>query len=236
MMKRWIAAFVLVPVLLIMVGCGTGQNDNQMPAAPAPSAINDDVKGPVPDVSGEATEKNHAAKDIAETPASGKASDADTVDSAADEAAGAEASTVNGEADPAAGTKDRETAEAEASDTFRLYLTRDWGAEVLESHNVTIKPDYNLLNYMKEEWQLDTGFGNGFVTGINGLKSAKDDGNRYDWFFYINGELSPVGAGQVKPGDGDVICWDYHMWLTSSGVIENDYIFPAKERSFNRAP
>ncbi|NLO03399.1 MAG: DUF4430 domain-containing protein [Bacteroidales bacterium] len=227
-MKRWIAAFVLTLILFVMSGCGNGQTGNQMPAAPTPSSITHDINGPASGISGEAGEKTKTALLEAEIPASEEESDVGTVNLAHDEVSGAVASTVNEEEGPAAGTTDKESIEAEEGDTFRLCLTRDWGTEVLDSRNVIIKPDYNLLNYMKEEWQLDTGFGSEFVAGINGLQSAKDEGNRYDWFFYVNGELSPVGAGQVKPESGDVIYWDYHMWSNSSGLIEDEASFPPK--------
>ena len=232
MMKRWIAAFVLTLILFVMSGCGNGQTGNQMPAAPTPSSITHDINGSAPGISGEATKKAKEAQQVAEKPALGGESNTGTVYPDSEEVSGAIASIVNEEADSAVSITDKESAEAEAGDTFRLCLTRDWGTEVLDSRNVIIKPDYNLLNYMKKEWQLDTGYGSGFITGINGLQSAKDEGNRYDWFFYVNSELSLVGAGQVKPRSGDVIYWDYHMWSNSSGIIGDDGSFPPKEKDF----
>ncbi len=114
-------------------------------------------------------------------------------------------------------------------DTFQLNLTRDFGGEVLDSRSVEIKSDYSLLEYMQEEWQVTTGFGGGFIKDINGLKSAANSGDRYDWFYYVNGEVSPVGAGQVKPHAGDVIYWDYHLWTSGSGSVEANESFPPGE-------
>lgn len=117
----------------------------------------------------------------------------------------------------------------DSKNTFALHLTRDFGGEVLDSRSVEIKSDYSLLEYMQEEWQVTTGFGGGFIKDINGLKSAANSGDRYDWFFYVNGEVSPVGAGQVKPDAGDVIYWDYHLWSSGSGPVEANKSFPPVE-------
>lgn len=115
---------------------------------------------------------------------------------------------------------------SDIKNTFALHLTRDFGGEVLDSRQIEIKSGYSLLKYTEEEWQLTTSYGGGFVKGINGLESATNSGDRYDWFYYVNGEVSPVGAGQIKPDAGDVIYWDYHLWSSRSGPVEVTGSFP----------
>lgn len=117
---------------------------------------------------------------------------------------------------------------SETTDTFTLLLTRDWGAEVLDTEMVRIEPEHNLLEYMQEEWQVTTGSGGGFIKGINGLESVSKSGDSYDWFFYVNGETAQKGAEEVEPKAGDTIYWDYHQWASSSGYIEDPDGFPPK--------
>ncbi len=117
---------------------------------------------------------------------------------------------------------------SKTDETFTLLLTRDWGGEVLDTQNVKIEPEHDLLEYMQEEWQVTTGSGGGFIKGINGLESVSISGDSYDWFFYVNGEAAQTGAEQVEPKAGDTIYWDYHQWSSSSGYIEDPDGFPSK--------
>lgn len=100
---------------------------------------------------------------------------------------------------------------------FQLIVTQNFGTDKLDSRQVAIKADLNLLEYMQHELQVDTHYGGGFIGEINGLKSTNKSGNRYDWFFYVNGIGSPVGAAQIKPRAGDIIWWDYHSWGSGAG-------------------
>ena len=43
-------------------------------------------------------------------------------------------------------------------------------------------------------------------------------GHSYDWFFYVNGYWSPVGAGEAQVHPGDRIWWDYHDWTEAEHV------------------
>lgn len=115
-------------------------------------------------------------------------------------------------------------------DTFLLHMTRDLGEELLETLTVGIKPGHSLMDYMQEEWQVKTGFGGGFVKGINGLESASISGGRFDWFFYVNNEVSPVGAEQYEPKAGDIIYWDYHQWSAAGNMEDPERFPPVKDR------
>jgi len=46
---------------------------------------------------------------------------------------------------------------------------------------------------------------NGFVQSINGYQ-ASEEGQEY-WAFYLNGQLSQIGANQYITKDGDEIVW-----------------------------
>jgi hypothetical protein len=61
---------------------------------------------------------------------------------------------------------------------------------------------------------IETKFGGGFVQSIDDIEGASG-GRRSDWFFFVNGIESSVGAAQYKPGDGDRIWWDYRDWTSA---------------------
>ena len=56
-----------------------------------------------------------------------------------------------------------------------------------------------------------------FVDGINGLisKGTGLTGERLDWFYFVNGIFSDVGALDYFPEPGDVVWWDYRPWKMS---------------------
>jgi len=114
-------------------------------------------------------------------------------------------------------SREAEPGTAASENSFLLYLSRDFGRENLDSCQVGIISSGSLLDYMKEEWQISTGYGGGFVQGINGLTSSNSAGIRSDWFFYINGIGSPAGADQITPSPGSIVWWDYHDWNSGPG-------------------
>jgi hypothetical protein len=57
--------------------------------------------------------------------------------------------------------------------------------------------------------EVETAYGGGFVKGINGV-SSKASGQ--DWFIYVNGVQTNVGAADYTLSDGDVERWDFHSW------------------------
>jgi hypothetical protein len=124
-----------------------------------------------------------------------------------------------------------EPATASSENSFHLHLSQDFGREKLDSRQVKVS-DNNLLDYMREEWQVKTGYGGGFVQAIIGLESAYSSGIRYDWFFYVNGVGSPMGANKINPSPGHIIWWDYHFWSTGPGqsAVIGCYPQPFKNR------
>ena len=75
-----------------------------------------------------------------------------------------------------------------------------------------------MLSVLDQSVEVETRFGGGFVQSIDGLSGGSDDGRRSDWFFYVNGIESPVGAAEYAPGDGDRVWWDYRDWSTAMRV------------------
>lgn len=100
-----------------------------------------------------------------------------------------------------------------------LRVTRDFGAEpVLASLSDEIAESDTVMRVLDRNAELSTRFGGGFVAAIDGVSEAVEDGRRYDWFFYVNGVESPVGAADYPLHGGEVIWWDYRDWSGASRV------------------
>ncbi len=59
---------------------------------------------------------------------------------------------------------------------------------------------------------VKTDYGGGFVSAIEGVGAGVSGGLHSDWFYYVNGVLSGVGAGQYLVRSGDSVWWDFHEW------------------------
>lgn len=102
-----------------------------------------------------------------------------------------------------------EAAEGEAT----LTVTRDYGAEeVVEATIEGPAPADTVIRVLDREAEITTRYGGGFVQSIEGIAGGTDGGRSRDWFFYVNGVESPVGAAEVGVEPGDRIWWDHHDW------------------------
>jgi hypothetical protein len=107
------------------------------------------------------------------------------------------------------GLGEGERSEGEAT----LTVTRDYGAESLLEAAVEDPPaTENVMRLLDGEAEVETAYGGGFVQSIDGHAGDTDGARRTDWFFYVNGVESPVGAAEVDVEAGDRIWWDLHDW------------------------
>ena len=99
-------------------------------------------------------------------------------------------------------------------------MTRDYGAETLVDEATDDDPPESetVIRLLDREADITTRYGGGFVQSIDGLAGAERGGRRYDWFFYVNGIESPVGAADVHVHGGDRIWWDYRDWTDAMRV------------------
>jgi len=94
-----------------------------------------------------------------------------------------------------------------------LRVTRDYGAEVLLDATVTDPPESEtVMRALDTEADVETRFGGGFVQSIDGLAGGEGGGRKVDWFFYVNGVESSIGAADVPVAPGDRIWWDHREW------------------------
>ena len=101
------------------------------------------------------------------------------------------------------------SAEGEAT----LTVTRNFGAERLAEETVVDPPaSESVTRALDAVAEVETGYGGNFVESIDGVEGRVEDGRRSDWFFFVNGYWSPVGAGEARVRPGDRIWWDYREW------------------------
>jgi len=102
--------------------------------------------------------------------------------------------------------------------SIELTVSRDYGTRILRSDEVPVKSDDSVIRVLDREAELGTRFGGGFVDAIDGIAGGESGGRRNDWFFYVNGVESSLGAAEYELGDGDRVWWDYHDWSTAMRV------------------
>ncbi len=98
-----------------------------------------------------------------------------------------------------------------ASGVASISITRDYGHEVIKEGEFAPDKGESVMEALKSFARVETEYGGGFVSSIEGLASMSGS-ERKDWFFYLNGIMSGVGADQVVLKPGDVVWWDYHEW------------------------
>jgi hypothetical protein len=100
-----------------------------------------------------------------------------------------------------------------------LTVTREFGAtQMLEASGEANESD-TVMRFLEGEVEdLQTRYGGGYVKSIDGIEESERGGHPYDWFFYVNGVESPVGAAQVSLKGGERIWWDMHNWSASAHV------------------
>ena len=90
-----------------------------------------------------------------------------------------------------------------------LTVTRDFGSEPIGRHNVAgVSESDTVMRLLQRDFEVETRYGGNFVQEIDGLAGGREGGRRVDWFYYVNGIESGVGAGERKARPGDAIWWD----------------------------
>ena len=99
-----------------------------------------------------------------------------------------------------------------------LTISRDYGSRVLSEDDVEISESDAVIDALDGEAEVETRFGGGFVQSIDGLAGSAGDSRRSDWFFYVNGVESSIGAAEYQLSGGDRVWWDHHDWSTAMRV------------------
>jgi hypothetical protein len=93
-----------------------------------------------------------------------------------------------------------------------VRVTRDFGhTEVGAARTKTLREDQTVMRLTEAKFDVKTRFGGRFVDEIDGLEGSGASGMR-DWFFFVNGVESGVGAAEYELSPGDRVQWDYRDW------------------------
>ena len=128
-------------------------------------------------------------------------------------------------------------ASGEADPGAELRVTRRFGATPMLERQAQVDATPNVLALLSREITVTTSYGGGFVGAIGGVASGYTSSRpvREDWFYYVNGLQSRVGAGDVSVHAGDRIWWDFHRWDFAASVPAVVGQFPAPFVAAGRA-
>jgi Domain of unknown function (DUF4430) len=100
----------------------------------------------------------------------------------------------------------------EHSGGVQVRVTRDFGTKQLAAASTkSVSDGQTVMRLTESKFDVETRFGGRFVQAIDGLKGAGATGQR-DWFFFVNGVESEVGAAEYDLSSGDRVQWDYRPW------------------------
>jgi hypothetical protein len=102
--------------------------------------------------------------------------------------------------------------------TVDLTVTREFGAAKMSKASGEANESDTVMRFLEGEDEIETRYGGGYVKSIDGVAEEERGGHPYDWFFYVNGVESPVGAAEVSLAGGEQIWWDIHDWSASEHV------------------
>jgi hypothetical protein len=102
--------------------------------------------------------------------------------------------------------------------TVDLTVTREFGAVKMSAASGEANESDTVMRFLEGKNEIETRYGGGYVKSIDGVSEDERGGHPYDWFFYVNGIESPVGAAEVSLHGGEKIWWDNHDWSASEGI------------------
>jgi len=100
----------------------------------------------------------------------------------------------------------------------QLTVTREYGAVPVLDTSVAASESDTVMRVLEGEAEISTRYGGGFVHSIDGVAEGQRGGDPYDWFFYVDGVESPIGAAEHEVGGGERIWWDYRDWVATNHV------------------
>lgn len=99
-----------------------------------------------------------------------------------------------------------------------LTVTREFGAVPVLDRSLAAKESDTVMRLLEGEADVETRYGGGYVHAIEGVAEEQRDGDPYDWFFYVDGVESPIGAAEVELKGGERVWWDYRDWSATNHV------------------
>jgi hypothetical protein len=102
--------------------------------------------------------------------------------------------------------------------SVELTVTREFGREAVLQRSLAAKESDTVMRALESEADVETRFGGGFVHSIDGVAEGERGGDPYDWFFFVDGVESPIGAADVELKGDERVWWDYRDWSATNHV------------------
>jgi len=99
-----------------------------------------------------------------------------------------------------------------------LTVTREYGAVPVLDRSPAAKESDTVMRLLEGEADVSTRYGGGYVHSIDGVAEGQRDGDPYDWFYYVDGVESPIGAAEYDLNGGERVWWDYRDWSATNHV------------------
>ncbi|HEX5928711.1 MAG TPA: DUF4430 domain-containing protein [Solirubrobacterales bacterium] len=99
-----------------------------------------------------------------------------------------------------------------------LTVTREYGAVPMLHRNVKATESDTVMRVLEGNAEISTRYGGGFVHTIEGVEESERGGHPFDWFFFVDGVESPIGAAEFPLEGGERIWWDHRDWLATNHV------------------
>jgi hypothetical protein len=99
-----------------------------------------------------------------------------------------------------------------------LTVTREFGTMPVLERSVQASESSTVMRVLEGNADISTREGGGFVQAIDGTEEAHRGGDPYDWFFYVDGVESPIGAADYALKGSERIWWDYRDWAATNHV------------------
>jgi hypothetical protein len=100
----------------------------------------------------------------------------------------------------------------------RLTVTREFGLVPVLDRALEGHESDTVMRLLESNAEISTRYGGGFVDSIDGVEEGERGGDPYDWFFFVDGTESPIGAADVSVRGGERIWWDYRDWSATNHV------------------
>jgi Domain of unknown function (DUF4430) len=109
--------------------------------------------------------------------------------------------------------------EGDTVEPVTLTVTRDYGAERELARSLDdVNESDTVMRVLDRSAEVETRYGGGFVHSINGTEGERRGSRLHDWFFYVNGIESSVGAADYPLRGGERIWWDHRDWTAAMHV------------------
>ncbi len=102
--------------------------------------------------------------------------------------------------------------------SVELTVTHEFGSEPVLSSSVEATESDTVMRVLEGEAEVETRYGGGFVKAIEGSEETRREGRPYDWFFFVDGVESPIGAADYDLRGSERIWWDYRDWSATNRV------------------